>query len=288
MIVIPNRQIWTRQPTGPVDLNWSNPLAAGLVFANPLRPGVGMLDLIQRQMPTWVGGSARGSNRYGEFVKLGSQYLSFSKQPQMSASQPCSITWIQEPSSLPGYQTVMEFNVGGGGTFLVGFQSATDASYRMVFGTRLAPSPKSHWNALGAPVVGVTTLYTAVFPAGVGGDHANCRLYRNGVGYARGGTPSLTPHNGNYFYIGANTGGTNPFYGLLGNALIHARALDEGEAKGLYENPWQVYECRSRHIFVGASGSPTAYTLPADSGTFALTGTDATLASCLLYTSRCV
>ena len=278
MIIVPKRQIWTRQPTAPVDIDWSNQLAQGLAFASPLRPGVGMLDLVQKQTPTWVGDSERGSNRYGEFAKTGSSYLSFAKQPQITHTQPCSITWIQEPSSVSGYHTALEFNVGGGGAFVVGFQSNAAAAYYMVCGIRNGTTEVSYWDIFGPPVVGQTNIYTAVFPDGLGGSPTNCKLYRDGVGYSRTGVSALSANNGGHFYIGARDGAYDRFYGLLGNVLIHGRALDEGEAKGLHENPWQIYKRRSRHVFAGASGSPTAYTLPADSGTFALTGTDATLA----------
>ena len=276
MIIVPKRQIWTRQPTAPVDIDWSNQLAQGLAFASPLRPGVGMLDLVQKQEPTWVGDSARGSNRYGEFAETGSSYLSFAKQPQITHTQPCSITWIQEPLSVSGYFTAMEFNVGGGGAFMVGFQSTAAATYYMVCGIRDGLTEVSYWDIFGPPVVGQTNIYTAVFPDGLGGSPTNCKLYRDGAGYSRTGVSALNANNGGHFYIGAHDGSYERFYGLLGNVLIHGRALDEGEAKGLHENPWQIYKRRSRHVFAGASGSPTAYTLPADSGTFVLTGTAAT------------
>ena len=273
MIIVPKREIWTRQPTEPVDIDWSNPLAKGLAFANPLRPGVGMTDLIQKQEPAWIGDSARGSNKYGEFAKTGSQCLSFAKQPQITHTQPCSITWIQEPSSVSGYHTAMEFNVGGGGAFVVGFQSALSAFYYMLCGFRNGLTEVSYWDMLGPPVVGQANIYTAVFPDGVGGSPTNCRLYRDGVGYARTGVSALSANNGDHFYIGARDAENDRFYGLLGNVLIHGRALDEGEAKGLHENSWQIYKRRSRHVFVGASGGGGADLYGVASGTSQASGT---------------
>lgn len=127
------------------------------------------------------------------------------------------------------------------------------------------------------PAAGTTYFWLATIA------NTAIKSYTNGIETNSSTAPGSRLTGGGNNLISTHPGGYS-FNGEVYLSGIIPRVLSNTEIKWLADNPWQIFKAPPRFFFAPSSGA-TAYTLPADSGTFALTGTDATLARSRILTA---
>ncbi len=264
MIIIPKRQIWTRQP----QYIWP----------------------ISREIPkphaVWVPGLGDITGRY-DTLREADTTESFGRAYQIPASPYSRKTLIANSSVLPtsgGYSVLVltrqtgtqnngAFNVGvvgGGSTDRCALSTSGPDALVLDYGGYVDGSTRVISTGINN-TEGILSCYLATTgPLGMRLFANGSLLASNSANPSRGATTSAVA-------VGDIYDGTATAHNV-GAVAIWFEQLPDGLAAELSANPWEIIAPQRRHVFVGASGSPTAYTLPADSGTFALTGTDATLA----------
>lgn len=123
------------------------------------------------------------------------------------------------------------------------------------------------------------TINGSMVASSKGSTGAGLKLYLNGKdsGATFSGDPAPWGAGNRTITLGRYVGGNS--WDFNGSILIagYTKAVwGEAEAKAFHENPNLVFKAQRRRLWAASSGG-TSYTLPADSGSFALTGTAANL-----------
>ena len=262
-LILPSRRVV--QPQGPVEVDWGNPLARGLMSAwsggivstraTPLKAAPYGVNAASKY---GVGGKGNGASTS---VLLPSDAISPSTSGVAFGTRFALVRAGAANASrviLGGGSGKNAWRLGSGGSVEI-----LSVDTNLIFS---APSVVSAWElcALGVTLVGQN-----------GGEPV--RVWKNGALVASGlstnnaGATSSTP------YLGQNGNNSQYFDGEIYHHLAFDRVLSDGEMIGLFANPWQLFKPASRRIIIdlGAGGgtSATASATPANVTTTAQTAT---------------
>jgi len=109
------------------------------------------------------------------------------------------------------------------------------------------------------------------------------RAYKNGV-FQLSGTGGSTAFSSTWNF-GGNAGGGGSSNPKIAFAYVWDRPLPDSELLELSKNPYLLFAPIPRRTFFDASGTPGAYTLTADAGSYTLAGQDATLLKSSILTA---
>ena len=265
----------TQQPQGGAQIDWANPITKGLTVSLPLNSNNFQSLGLNKVVGTPLNAS-QGVSKAGTHLKLaGTGYVSLGTTCLLpSASTPFTLTLYELPSSVTTYSSLLALS---GGTQQWLWIRGSHSSYLCAIGR--SSSGVLNFNSVGAPVVGVGRRFVITSQNGIEGTNTGYRLWMDGVEQTSlpttfGSIASSTN------YIGWDSGAEDKWNGGLQDFNLWSRVLSDAEIASYFRNPWQLFSKIDRPIFVGvgagSGGSP--YTLTAEAGAFAITGSAANLA----------
>lgn len=255
-VYLPGR--WRQQPQGAVRIDWSHPLANGLVYANLLGPQ--NVDLVQGALPTTTGtrqrarqfGVARG---FGATLGVGTTDL---------------VTGTL-PSSFDRYTTsIRSLRNGAGGNSLGRLHSNLNSEcyYNVLSNrtdvTRSAVTTSGIWFFGEAWATGIWRTTTVSFD---GPTPSAPKVYIDGNAQT---VSVVTAPSGNFLSISGSMAVGNYVSGSLARVwdglhqdfFVWSRILSDGETRAQHENPYQVL-APIRPILYSFPSAATAPTLSA-------------------------
>ena len=262
MFLIPRRQIWTQQPQGAVDIDWSNPLTRGLTYATA--DGAGGAD----SSITSLGSVPKIADRWGKGDYFDGSSQKIAKNSLVGRSLDLTVCVLHKstvlPPNGPTYCHVLASTTGasaadyygwilmlGNGTGLPLFRV-----YQSNIGTQDAECDATT-GALndGKPHLTIATVY--------GGPGGAMSLDVDGKTVASSTHPSGLYSRTNNLAIGkARHDFWGGFEGSIGAVFVFDRVLSAKERSSLSANPWQIFKRPDSRIFVPVSvgGGPTNIT----------------------------
>ena len=233
---------WTSQPQGPVEIDWSNPITRGLIYAD--YPGAA-----KNLSVTGVGKYGRESTFRGQV----------SSDPRLSSASFSFYLLFKTEASLGSQGCV----IGRGST-------SNDYNNRG-FGfspTHSAPAYSGafycgdSYTIIGKPTGAALSADTNYSIAGTC-DGAYGRAYNNGILSA--GPVSVSSIDTTANLVINKSSGVNPSADDSQNKIYFVgywnRALSDTEVRSISQNPWQIFKPVPRRIFVpvATSGNATLY-----------------------------
>lgn len=281
-IIIPHR--WTRQPPGPVEIDWSNPLTRGLRFA--ISNGV-----------EWVSKSIGSQSGAAKTVRSGGT------GPQLTTTTGAITFDTGVASGMLNEICLLQYGVIDSIA-----ADATSVSKCATNGATATPFDYGITGPSGALKIGrantgyrvwrsAATITAGKDFVGVVNQSANIAstpgFYINGVfdtGTATsiyGGSGSGAATEGGTLKA-LNRGDAVPYWngGTVYLTCGWARALSNDEIRSVSDNPWQIFKPINRKIFFGVGGSGPTYTLTAAPGSFSLTGIASSLSAARILTAN--
>ncbi len=256
MSVIIRPRKWTQQPTGPVEIDWSNPLTSGL--QEVLHPTF-QWDAT-RKILLLGGGTVTAETtvaKFGTARQFGAnrQMSTVATNKLSDAILPRTI-FFQHQLTSAGNANVWTRAVAAGTPSEVFTTVGLGASYRysrQVGGVNVG---NSVW---GIGTVGVTSNLVLTND---GVTAANTVLYENGVVKTRigtGGAAVTTATLPDKIYLGTNSSGAAAANTKMSLYLVWTRILTLAEIKEISRNPWQIFKPISNKIYIdGGGASPNA------------------------------
>lgn len=270
----------TRQPAGPVPINWGHPSTKGLVFLASLGAGEGFYDLVSKKPGTRIGLTSRKLIKNGSSLPVfgTSNYLDLPNISGLTGSMPLTIAWTQQADGTSSYSNILAWKPEGASNSFAIFLAASDPSYYFTAGPR-GGSVASF--ATGALTDGVLDNYVLLILSGTdtiptGPGDGFYRLFRNGVEVSRTSNSSTSSFSSAVFRLGALEDGSNPFEGAIGNLHIWRRALTASEAIAWSKNPYITRLVYGAPRWIPASSGTNTYTIN-PSGAVAFSGASALL-----------
>ena len=262
MAVILRPERWTRQPTGPVDVDWSNPLARNLkaAFIGGLT-GNRVYEAITRTLSNTNAGvvSVTGVGLADQYSSsaITAQFDTAFGMPQNNAAIFVKFYWN---GSTYANQHGCLVKVGNASTgYGIGFgtatsssmwDSATDFTGAYLSGLYEAVAWKGNSTVSLSPNVDISALFY-INSNNTGGIYAP----RIG-GYTWGASTPVTP-SGNVYIGGYTTNrypSNSPFFHV---SFLWNRIPSNEETDELHRNPWQIFRPLNRRIWVGPSVAAT-------------------------------
>ncbi len=262
---------WRRQPSGLTDVDWGNPLSRGIVFAG-LPTGAGLVD-VSRRIGNLVATNAalfpavyRGGALHAHDLTGSSSYVRTNPTQNALTSLPISMSILINPDGAAACR-VMDVGTANSYNPVVGIQGIGTSQYRL-----------QHYDT-GEAITNPTTVSAGTWAhlVGVFSSNEYRAMYRDGLFVSSSTTTRFSDSGFDNLVIGyAPWSGVEYFDGKVAAPVVWARSLSADEIKELAANPWQVFKKSPRILYFPSAGGGGA-TLAADSGTYALTGTSATL-----------
>ncbi len=252
MFLIPRRQIWTQQPQGAVEIDWSNPLTRGLTYATADGAGGAVSSI------TSLGSVPKIADRWGKGDYFDGSSQKIAKNSLVGRSLDLTVCVLHKSTVLPP----------NGPTYCHVLASTTGASSADYFGWILMLG-----NGTGFPQF-------RVYQSTVGGQDAEC----DATGAINDGKPHLTiatayggPGGAMSLDVDGKTvaSSTHPtglysrtnnlaigksrhdfwggFEGSIGAVFVFDRVLSAKERSSLSANPWQIFKRPDSRIFVPVS-----------------------------------
>ena len=250
------RQIpWTEQPQGPVEVDWGNPLAQGLVYADAgTRSNKNVYGVDTRTTPTSKGLANR-------FVAGAS-----SVETPLKTHAANRTYFFVAQSDGNSLGRLFDKRVSGA-QVEIAFVSGLALTYERVFagGTNTFGGPSITY---GVPF-SAAIRYSTQTPT-------SCSISVNGVSsYPTASFSGATTDNADAYVIGnRKNDNLRPWNGWVGVSLIWDRILTDAEIASLTENPWQIFAPRTQRILSPAAAS--AYPTLSAATLFNITSTTAT------------
>lgn len=256
---------WTRQPQGPVGINWSNPLTQGLVFAFD-----GNIDQVNDRLADITNTAGYGVGEKGQhrvFTNNGSLQLSWrSRRPPTQYATLVSLAYCTSSTTtsticaLPSESTSnvrVLLDISGTETndpVRVILQNG--ASIGIVYLTQPSGEYLNKWVLFGGASISGT----------------DNRIYINGARKtptSTAGTSGISLGAVTRFDVGITNNMTpeSPFSGNIAFSAVWNRLLSDSEHARLAENPWQIFP---RRIPIPTSTAAASYTHPTLSAATAL------------------
>jgi hypothetical protein len=274
-IILPDR--WRRQPTGALSLDSKNPIASGCVFLlePPIFPKMAYTDVSGRAGKatheytdtTYNRAITRVSPQFGVIRGIGSSepsteilFPSSALNSLFSASGAASFFGLM--------MSIAQDSIGNHSGFLLG-NGGLYEHYPFIDGKVYGNAfTATRWIDGVTPPVPITEPHSVAYTSRSGAQKA----YINAVEIASGSVAS-TPNIGTGRF---GSGRSGVISGWFFYAAFWDRILSAAEIAELNRNPWALFRKSPRIIYFPSAGGGGA-TLTADSGTYALTGTAATL-----------
>lgn len=280
-LIVPNRRIWTRQPSVATGVDHHNSSANGLVLLwNGAVPYLNQAN--ERSVtPTFVN---RAAFRYGsspDFVAASAHGVDCGALPEFGITSQITIGVIfrltTAPASGSGYSLVARDKDTGGRAYTFDvFNDPTPSNGGVRFyvngggliGTNMVVEGAAP--AAGHVKFAVATYYPSA---------SRLRLYINGNLVSSWGVSTAIPTATDSLRIARRgySGFEDYLNGQIALAFVANREWTESEVRNAWINPWQLFAPLSSPIFYSLPAAGGAYTLFADTGAFTLTGQDAAL-----------
>ena len=250
-IIIPSR--WTRQPTTPVEVDWSHPLARGLencllpVFALANFGKQGTVTGTKQSIAPW--GNARGFYTT-DGVGTGDRITFAGNNPVATGKRTVLAQYLYHTTG--GGSVGRIYNRSAAGTNaaseVLRIRTANGLDYgRHVGGADVSAS---YW---AAPSIDVA--HTSVVTSD-GVTRANSRHYMDGALQTRlgdGATISTAQAATNVLAIGNAANGNAGFDGKISLVVLWKTEFSAAEALELTINPWQIFKPLVRRIYFDAA-----------------------------------
>lgn len=267
-LIAPN--VLRQQPQYAAQIDWGNPLSAGLVSLLWVHPNGIAYDLLAPSIVyTKTNVSPLGTTQgYGSQVTTaGANGITSGRNLALNckvASSPMAYMLFGEIGTMGASNTVA--GCGGGYQLwsLYGIRSRRASVYA-------GGSQRS---------VDVGTWATGIGVFGVVADGGNVIGYENGKSFGSTAGSGAITYDNTYGHAHIFGGGGGDITSCTGTAFYSAtwnRALTPSEAKSLSDNPWQIFKAPSRKIFLPSLGGAASYSLSLAAGTYAYAGTAANL-----------
>ena len=265
MFLIPRRQIWTQQPQGAVEIDWSNPLTRGLTYATADGAGGAVSSI------TSLGSVPKIADRWGKGDYFDGSSQKTAVDPLAGRSLDSTVVILHKstvlPPNGPAYCHVLASTTGstsadyfgwilmlGNGTGFPLFRV-----YQSIYGAQDAACDATT-GALndGKPHVTIATVFGKAGGAmtlDVDGKTVASSTHPKGL-YSR--TNNLAIGKARHDFWGG-------FEGSIGAVFVFDRALSAKERSSLSANPWQIFKRPDSRIFVPVSvggGSTQTLTPP--------------------------
>lgn len=258
-LVIPRREIWTQQPQGPVEIDWSNPISAGLLrsydFGNLGR------DATRNGAARWSTGSTQPAiTTAGRGLKVAaSGQLSSNESVSGQISTGITLFLIAEKNA----------KILSASDFIFGATTELDAGdfnwgfYESVSTGNLSGYVKNASN-VSVNVTGGTNWLPDKGPQfwalTYGGGDNFVRLYLNGFEVGSAAQTGLIKQTAlNARIAGWNADSTTPGFTVIRADIWNRNIGSDGVAR-LSKYPWQIFAPQARQLFVpvGGGGSVNA------------------------------
>ena len=253
MFLLPRRQIWTQQPQGAVEIDWSNPLTRGLTYATA--DGAGGAD----SSITSLGSVPKIADRWGKGDYFDGSSQKIAKNSLVGRSLDLTVCVLHKstvlPPNGPTYCHILASTTGasaadyygwilmlGNGTGFPQFRV-----YQSNSGTQDAECDATA-GALndGKPHLTIATVY--------GGPGGAMSLDVDGKTVASSTHPTGLYSRTNNLAIGkARHAFWGGFKGSIGAVFVFDRVLSAKERSSLSANPWQIFKRPDSRIFVPVS-----------------------------------
>lgn len=295
--------IWTpgggfdRQPQGPVEVDWANPIARGLqIAAVPI--GGGYKDLSRNLAWTQVNGPTVDVTNKGRALKTVSGSSQYGYFPCDVKNAPLTILHL---STLDSSSNAAVYSLGtaSGTERLVLFYGAVAGQYTISPIPNAGAGDTSFTTGIGDSHTSVLVLPAAATPAD---------FYLNGSKGSTGGNYWAPTGAITRFYLSTRVNSTAGIFSSQRSnlSLVWNRALSDAEIASISANPWQLFRDDTSDILIfdmGGTAGPTVLVanpgalslsgqantflrnlrLAADPGTLSLTGQAATLVVGAVY-----
>ncbi len=271
MIIIPKRQIWTRQPQRPVRLDspYLRDGAVGACFSGSPSDALG--NAIATPAESIAIRPMSPGNSYGYFPTdsySGTYTATLGRQNIANEyTFACQISGL-----FYGYggHTLLSAGVGGVGGIGVGLAPSYASGYGSGYDIPImyvVHYGVAQYTVGSIGVVPATDVCTIVIACKA---NDTARLYCNGAFISSVAVGSINQYPYTVAYGGVSD---LNFRGGSSFAFLSHRAIEAKEAIDLTLNPWRIFDQRSRHVFVGASGGGTDVTTSGSIGGISLSAT---------------
>ena len=245
-IIIPSR--WTRQPTGPVEIDWSHPLSLSIDQAFLPQNG---LDVVTGKLLTVTGSkispfSAGVGRAFGATVGVGSTDALRIASPKLNLGPRCYLLqYLTKTDSGRFYSRAPS------GSDVATERISVQPTNIFRFARRGASSDvgTSEW----------TTSMNVAHTAVVTNDYttaSNTKLFQDGQLITRNGsgtTTTATQIATDVLTLGNGGSGVFPIDGWMSLLVTWNRMLLDNEALELTRNPWQIFKPLVRRIYFDVS-----------------------------------
>ncbi len=263
-LILPQK--WTSQPQTPVQIDWSNPLTQGLIGAinagAPVSTRVGNPPFVATAQG--IGHNANGS----------SYLVTNATSPIASAATIFFVgNLIHNTTGIGGLLGGIGTNSSGSQLFIIQNNNYPGTAKPRAL-IRLVDAGGVSTAESATLSVGASSTAIEAWAATYAGTAASITLYRNGVDDTGGRANSAASGSATSFNrvclggVDRGTDGFSPSGQITLLSLAWNRALSPSEIKSLSKNPWQIFERRSRRIWVGglAGGGDATATITGVSG----------------------
>jgi Concanavalin A-like lectin/glucanases superfamily len=250
---------WTRQPQGPVGIDWSNPLARGLTFCHV---GTRNVELVMGQLPTTAVGSGT-VGRHGRSIAYdGSAAKLWYDANTYPSAGDASVFALATVSSIGADQSILTKN----GASNIALNFGIENTSGKIFNYRYDSTSGSYDVYSTSSALTLSAGETATIGVTNGPNlQSQVILYKNGVGEVASATaganrvvPEVTDAP---LSVGAYSAGSGFFSGQLFVVYRWGRILSQSEMAQLHANSWQLLAPRRIYIptAAAAGGAPTTF-----------------------------
>ncbi len=245
---------WIKQPPYPVEIDDSNPLMRGLVFAFN---GASYFDPVGHVLPNNVGGVVPrlSSAGFGPNIS-GSQYLEYQDSGGYNTIGECSIVWGGWLDATLGGNRCMVSKALGNGATNTPYDLYCDSASGKVHFVRSGSGYRTYRLNTTAPVAGQYTVCGVAASSMVDGvPEAWINNVSQSVLDVGGAGTGVVQGNTTPIRIGRRSDGATQLLGSVNFLYIFNRKISAGEYFQLYANPWQGFKPHSRRLYVSAGGN---------------------------------
>lgn len=251
-LILPRR--FTSQPQGALQIDWSNSITRGLVFASV--PAINPVDLVTQSRFTPVGTPDMVAVRSGLGLATNTdRTFSFANTPNYNLTNSLSIFWFGVPRA-----RINE-------TDTVFTKRSAWSTTGIPFGLTYSLSPTGRLTKWDFYVIGngnrISTDWTYAGDAASAcgtWDGATQIFYEDGIQKASKATSGTITNNSTPIYFGTLSDGSEKSRAVHLSALVFSRALLDEEVKSLTNNPWQLFRAPKRVLYFDVGGAPAGVT----------------------------
>lgn len=249
-----------RKPVGPVEVDWSNPLARGVFDAWVQVGGLKLNAIVNAVSNDFIQQGAPSSHP---------GYLS------LAANNERAEATLEVPGGAFSWTIIFEkddtskdslLGTGGGGVNTFGIQL-----YDTSGGVSVFRAGSYQARSTGVITTGTKHVLTITNNGGTGAGTYN--IYVDGVKAALTSDGGETVSGGSLLHkLGERADGTEDFIGKIYAAIRHNVELSSGAVKSLHKNPYQILKPANAPVYFTPSAAGSTYTLTAEAGSVTVGG----------------